>query len=106
MKIDWTKIVQTFVIVLFGIWAVAELSRVLQLVVRPVVQPQETKIDYSVRDSTNKVIQNLQSQIDSLKYSRIQRKILRNEVPKKVALYSDSDVVHFNDSIMSIYGLK
>ncbi len=106
MKIDWTKIVQTFVIVLFGIWAVAELSRVLQLVVRPVVQPQETKIDYSVRDSTNKVIQNLQSQIDSLRNSRIERKKIRNEVKAKVDSFTPSDVVHFNDSIMSRLGLK
>ena len=106
MKIDWTKIVQTFVIVLFGIWAVAELSRVLQLVVRPVVQPQETKIDYSGMDSTSLLIEKYIPIIDSLRNSRIQRKILRNEVPKKVALYSDSDVVRFNDSIMSRLGLK
>ena len=98
MKLNLTALIISAAVLIWATWAVGEL--------KPAIQPQEAKIDYSVRDSTNKVIQNLQSQIDSLRNSRIQRKIIRNEVPKKVALYSDSDVVHFNDSIMSRLGLK
>ena len=98
MKPYLTALIISAAFFIWATWAVGEF--------KPAIQPQEAKIDYSVRDSTNKVIQNLQSQIDSLRNSRIQRKIKRNEVPQKVALYSDSDVVHFNDSIMSVYGLK
>ena len=98
MKLNLTALIISAAVLIWATWAVGELN--------PPIQPQEAKIDYSVRDSTNKVIQNLQSQIDSLKHSRIERKKIRNEVPQKVALYSDSDIVHFNDSIMSVYGLK
>lgn len=98
MKLNLTALIISAAFFIWATWAVGELS--------PAIQPQEAKIDYSVRDSTDKVVKGLSLIIDSLRNSRIQRKILRNEVPKKVALYSDYDVVHFNDSIMSEYGLK
>jgi hypothetical protein len=98
MKLNLTALIISAAFLIFGIWAVGEL--------KPAIQPQEAKIDYSVRDSTDKVVKNLSVIIDSLRNSRTERKKIRNEVPKKVALYSDSDVVHFNDSIMSVYGLK
>jgi hypothetical protein len=98
MKLNLTALIISAAVLIWLTWAVGELN--------PPIQPQEAKIDYSVRDSTSLLIEKYIPIIDSLRNSRIQRKILRNEVPKKVALYSDSDVVHFNDSIMSVYGLK
>jgi len=98
MKLNLTALIISAAVLIWATWAVGEF--------KPAIQPQEAKIDYSVRDSTDKVVKGLSLIIDSLRNSRIQRKILRNEVPKKVALYSDSDVVRFNDSIMSVYGLK
>jgi len=98
MKLNLTALIISAAVLIWATWAVGEL--------KPAIQPQEAKIDYSVRDSTNKVIQNLQSQIDSLKHSRIERKKIRNEVKAKVDSFTPSDVVHFNDSIMSEYGLK
>ena len=98
MKLYLTALIISAAFFIWATWAVGEL--------KPAIQLQEAKIDYSVRDSTSLLIEKYIPIIDSLRNSRIQRKILRNEVPKKVALYSDSDVVHFNDSIMSVYGLK
>ena len=98
MKLNLTALIISAAFFIWATWAVGELN--------PPIQPQEAKIDYSVRDSTDKVVKGLSLIIDSLRNSRIERKKIRNEVPEKVALYSDSDIVHFNDSIMSVYGLK
>jgi len=98
MKLNLTALIISAAFLIWATWAVGEL--------KPAIQPQEAKIDYSVRDSTNKVIQNLQSQIDSLKHSRTERKKIRNEVPKKVAAFTPSDITRFNDSISARYGLK
>ena len=98
MKLNLTALIISAAVLIWATWAVGEF--------KPAIQPQEEKIDYSVRDSTNKVIQNLQSQIDSLKHSRTERKKIRNEVKAKVDSFTPSDVIRFNDSIMSVYGLK
>ena len=98
MKLNLTALIISAAFFIWATWAVGELN--------PPIQPQEAKIDYSVRDSTSLLIEKYIPIIDSLRNSRIERKKIRNEVPKKVALYSDSDVVRFNDSIMSVYGLK
>jgi len=98
MKLNLTALIISAAVLIWATWAVGEL--------KPAIQPQEAKIDYSVRDSTNKVIQNLQSQIDSLRNSRIQRKIKRNEVPKKVATYTPNDITRINDSISTANNLR
>ena len=98
MKLNLTALIISAAVLIWATWAVGELN--------PPIQPQEAKIDYSVRDSTDKVVKVLSLIIDSLRNSRIERKKIRNEVKAKVDSFTPSDVVHFNDSIMSVYGLK
>ncbi len=99
MKLNLTALIIAAAFLVFGIWAVGELSR-------PITPPEEIKINYTIADSTNKVIKEMQLSIDSLKKSQLLLKNKRNEVPKKVALYTDSDVVRFNDSISAVYGIN
>ena len=98
MKLNLTALIISAAFFIWATWAVGELN--------PPIQPQEAKIDYSVRDSTSLLIEKYIPIIDSLRNSRTERKKIRNEVKAKVDSFTPSDVVHFNDSIMSVYGLK
>lgn len=98
MKLNLTALIISAAVLIWATWAVGEL--------KPAIQPDKAEIDYSVKDSTSLLIEKYIPIIDSLRNSRIERKIKRNEIPKEVAAYTDSDLVHFNDSIMSVYGLK
>lgn len=100
MKIDWTKIIQTALYLCFGIYAVSELRPTVSKEFQPVT------IDATVQEQTNKRINYLDSLLlekDKI-ISKLQSK--RNGIPKEVALYSDSDVTAFNDSIVAVYHLK
>lgn len=72
-------------------------------VLKPVEQPKEVLIDSTTIKALEAFKREFSGKVEGLKIDMKSLKNQRQNVPKEVELFTDSDVVRFNDSISAIY---
>ena len=72
-------------------------------VLKPVEQPKEVVIDSTAINAMNALRKELGGKVDGLRTEMKSFKTQRQNVHKEVELFTDSDVIRFNDSISAIY---
>ena len=72
---------------------------------KPVEQPKEVVIDSTAINAMNALRKEFSGKVDGLKTDLKSLKNQRQNVHKEVELFTDSDVIRFNDSISAIYCL-
>ena len=70
---------------------------------KPVEQPKEVVIDSTAINAMNALRKEFSGKVDGLKTDLKSLKNQRQNVHKEVELFTDSDVIRFNDSISAIY---